>query len=218
VSPNGRTSGGPVSRRLRLEDFHGLMAELLQWRIDPEIQKLEKRKPGGLVLGFVKGLRLSARLIYAIRKTLSDYHLQVDWGHLLDLEKDCLSPECDIIIHFPGHVQRWNGSPNPIMDVTFVDSRSAIAVVSCKSSIRTVDVEYCERMKQYVSDVLLFAECCAPGAVERLKRSAESAGYKGFWYLYTCTRTSEHVHDENEWDNFLDVIKRIAARRTRRRH
>jgi hypothetical protein len=214
VAPNH----GPIYRRLSLEDFHGLMGELLYWRIDPEIQKLEKKKRGGLVLGFVKGLRLSARLTYAIRKTLSGYNLEVDWGHLFNKEKDFLSPECDIIIHLRGRIQRWNGNSSPIMDVSFVDSKLAIAVVSCKSSIRAVDFEYCKRMKQYVSNILLFAECCAPSAVERLKKSAKSAGYKGFWHLYTCTRTSEALHDEKEWENFLEVIKRMSEKRLQRRH
>jgi hypothetical protein len=219
VSPSGATRRGPIYRRLSLEDFHRLKEELLQWRIDPEIIKLEKKTPGGLVLGFVKGLRLSARLIYAIRKNLSHSNLEVGWGHLLDVERDHLSPECDIIIHRKGHIQRWNGDRlDKIMDVSFVDSRLVIAVVSCKSSIRAVDVEYCKRMKQYVPDILLFAECCSPGAVKRLKESAKSAGYKGFWYLYTCTRTSEHVHDENEWEDFIEVIKRIVDRRLRRHH
>jgi hypothetical protein len=104
------------------------------------------------------------------------------------------------------------------MDVSFVDSRLAIAVVSCKSSISAVDSDYCKRMKQYVSNVLLFAECCAPGAIGRLKKSAKSAGYKGFWCLYMCTKGSEPLHDEKEWENFLEVIKRIAERHLQKRH
>jgi hypothetical protein len=219
MSPHRALRHGPIYRRLTLEDFHKLMEELLQWRIDPEIQKLEKKKPGGLVLGFVKGLRLSARLIYAIRKNLSQSNLEVDWGHLLDVERDQLSPECDIIIHRKGYIQRWNGDrSDKIMDVSFVDSRLVIAVISCKSSIKAVDVEYCKRMRKYVPDILLFAECCTPGAVKKLKESAKSAGYKGFWYLYTCTRSSEHSHDENQWEDFIEVINRITARRLRRRY
>lgn len=203
-------------RRLILEDFHELLGNLQEWRIDPEIKKLERGRPGGLILGFIKGLRLSAKLIYAIRKNLSRPGLEVNWGHLYHADEG-LSPECDIIIHLPGRLQRWNGSSNPIMDVSFVDSRKAIAVVSCKSFIRRVDIDYCSRMKPYVSNILLFAECCAPGSVQRLKQSAKSAGYKGFWYLYTCTKKCDTEHNENEWLNFLEEIRRIVAKNSESR-
>ena len=66
-------------------------------------------------------------------------------------------------------------------------------------------------MKSSVDNILLFAECCLPNAVERLKRSASVAGYKTFGYLYKFNqKTNECVVDENEWLDFLQVIKDIA--------
>ena len=129
--------------------------------------------------------------------------------------KDLLSPECDIIIHSGGCIQRWNGNANPVMNFTFIESSSAVAIISCKSFTRSIDVEYSGQIRRHVRDVLIFAECCSPGSVERLKESAKSAGYKGFWYLYTCNpKTSICAFNEREWENFLSVIKKIAYKKT----
>ena len=104
-----RVQPGRLATQLYLQEFHSLQEELSQWRVDPQIQEMERESPGGVILGFVKGLRLSARLIYAIREHLSTFGLEVDWGHLLTEEGDSCSPECDIIIHLPGWERRWNG-------------------------------------------------------------------------------------------------------------
>ena len=211
------THHGHLTTRLNLEEFHALKEELSQWRIDPQIQEMERERRGGIVLGFVRGLRISARLIYAIRDHLSSFDLKVDWGHLLTQEGNSCSPECDIIVHLPGYERVWNGHSNSIMDFKFINCRSAVAVISCKSFMRTVDRGYCERMRPYIDNVLLFAECCEPNAVRRLKRSAESAGYKGFWYLYACNQnTSECTVDEMQWINFIQTLKSLGRVRSRR--
>lgn len=213
-----REKRGHLTTHLNLQEFHSLKEELSQWRINPQIQEMEREKPGGIILGFVKGLRLSARLIYAIREHLSSTDLQVDWGHLLTEEGNSCSPECDIIIHSPGHEREWNGNEHKIMDFKFINCRQAVAVISCKSLIKTVDRKYPQRLKPYVDKVLLFAECCEPNAVNRLKASAKSAGYTGFWYLYTCNQaTCECTVDPKHWEKFLRTLKSIASDRRRRR-
>ena len=206
-----RVRSGNVTTRLKLGQFHGLKEELSQWRVDPHIQELERERRGGIILGFVKGLRLSARLIYAIRDCLSTFDLEVDWGHLLTEEGNSCSPECDIVIHSRGYEDRWNGRKDSIMDFKFINCQNAIGVISCKSLIKSVDRRYCERIKPYVKNVLLFAECCEPNMVERLRKSAKSAGYKGFWYLYAYNQdTSVCTADEEVWIDFLETIRCLA--------
>jgi hypothetical protein len=208
---------GHLATRLNLGEFHSLKEELSQWRVDPQILEMERERPGGIILGFVRGLRLSARLIYAIRHHLSSSNLEVDWGHLLTANGSSCSPECDIIIHLPGYEHIWNGHKDPIMDFKFINCEKAVAVISCKSFLRVVDRRYSERMRPYIGNILLFAECCEPNAVERLKRSAESAGYKGFWYLYACNQnTSECIVDEMQWINFIQTLKSLVRVRSRR--
>ena len=73
-----------LATTLTLEQFHGLMQELSVWREDG-LQDVG-------ILGFVKGLRFAARLIYAIRDHLSSSDYQVDWGHLLTAAGDSCSP------------------------------------------------------------------------------------------------------------------------------
>jgi len=212
-----RTQPGRLATQLNLQEFHSLKEELSQWRINPQIQEMEREKPGGIILGFVKGLRLSARLIYAIRENLSEYELEVDWGHLLTKEGNSCSPECDIIIHLPGHWREWNGHEDKVMDFKFIKCQRAIAVISCKSFISAVDREYPRKLSSYVDKVLLFAECCEPNAVDKLKRSAESAGYEGFWYLYACNQTtSQCTIDPEQWEEFLHTLRSIAHRNLRR--
>jgi hypothetical protein len=209
---------GRLATQLYLQEFHSLKQELSQWRVNPQIQEMERESPGGVILGFVKGLRLSARLIYAIREHVSPFGLEVDWGHLLTESGDSCSPECDIIIHLPGFEREWNGHEHGIMNFKFINCREAIAVISCKSFIRAVDRSYCRKLRPYVGKVFLFAECCEPNTVNRLKRSAQSAGYVGFWYLYACNQaTSVCTVDENQWLDFLVKLRRIAGRHSWRR-
>ncbi|OHB98500.1 MAG: hypothetical protein A2W74_04450 [Planctomycetes bacterium RIFCSPLOWO2_12_38_17] len=198
----------PVATMLKLEEFRGLKEELSEWRI-------QGQQDTG-ILGFVRGLRLSARLIYAIRHHLSFSGYEVDWGHLLTQEGDYCSPECDIIIHKQGYVRQWNGNHDPVMNFKFISCQDAVAVISCKSSIASVDKTYTKAMGPYVNKVFLFAECCEPRAVKRLKKSALTAGYEGFWYLYACDKTMQCTVDENEWINFLDVLKKLVDAHSRR--
>ena len=106
ASNHSARAPGRMARRLRLGGFHSLVDELIQWNIDPEIVEMQKNKDPGLILPFVKGLRLSARLVYIIRDHLSCLPLQVSWGHLLSPNGDSCSPECDVIVHQQGQVVR----------------------------------------------------------------------------------------------------------------
>ncbi len=203
-------SGIAVANILRLEDFRALFAELQRWRTDPDVQDMQRDHGRGLVFPFAKGLRLSARLVYAIRKRLSAIGVKVDWGQIITPEGYC-SPECDIIIHKPGSVSRWNGNEKPVMDFVFVEHDNALAVISCKSSVTTVDKDYAKAIKTHLPNLFLFGECCSPGAVGRLKRAAKAAGYKGFWYLYTYdAKTEICVEDENVWQSFLQTLEKAV--------
>lgn len=207
----------PKSRRtmaatLKLEQFHGLWEELSEWR------KLGLQDAG--ILGFVKGLRFSARLIYAIRDHLSSSTYEVDWGHLLTRDGDSCSPECDIIIHKRGHVREWNGRNQPVMHFKFINCNDAIAVISCKSMITAVDKEhkaYINTLKPYVDKIFIFAECCEPSAVKRLKRSAQAAGCEGFWYLYACDKMNQCTKDPREWEDFLTTLEKLVDAHKRKK-
>ena len=211
------TKHKPKTRRtlattLKLEQFHGLMSELSDWRT------LGLQDAG--ILGFVKGLRFSARLIYAIRDHLSSSSYEVDWGHLLTRDGNSCSPECDIIIHKRGHVREWNGTTRPVMNFKFINCKDAVAVISCKSMITSVDKEhkaYIKALKPYVDKIFIFAECCEPSAVTRLKRSAQKAGCKGFWYLYACDKMKQCTIDPEEWDNFLTTLEKLVVARKRKK-
>lgn len=207
---------GAVGNILSLEDFHGLCGELQRWRTDPEIQDMQRDHGRGLVFPFVKGLRLSARLVYAIRKILSSTAMKVNWGQVLIPDGYCL-PECDIIIH-TGYFQRWNDTREPVMDFVFVEHKNVVAVISCKSSVTAVDKDYAKAMKPHVPNLFLFGECCSPSAVDRLKAAAEDAGYKGFWYLYTYDRRTEECEkDERVWQDFLQSLKAVVNKSVNRR-
>jgi hypothetical protein len=151
--------------------------------------------------------------VYIIRRAISGTGLDVHWGQLITKEGYC-SPECDIIIHEPGYVARWNGNDEkPVMDFVFVDCRKAVAVVSCKSSVTDIDEPYAEEIRKHVRNVLLFGECCHPASEKRLRRQAKEAGYKGFWHLYVFNKETGY-RDANEkvWIDFLRVLKRVAEK------
>ena len=203
---------GGVARRLSLSPYHSLASELMENRIDPFIRAQERGEAEGRILAFVRGLRLSSRLIYAIRDLISSMSLEVDWGHLLDEQNILCSPECDVIVHKPGYVYQWNGNKSPVMDFKFIDCREAIAVISCKSFISSIDKSYRKKLAPYLDNVLLFAECCEPSAVQRLTRSATQGGYKGFWYLYTWDpKTSMTKQNPDVWLDFVAAIRQVAA-------
>lgn len=170
----------------------------------------------GDILGFVKGLKLSAGVIYFLRERLSSTDLEINWGHLLDQEKDSCSPECDAIVHTKGHVRKWNGTETPIMDFRFVSTTNVRAVVSCKSKLTAIDKDYPKALKKYgVKNVFLFAECCDEGQFPRLRAAATSAGYRGLWCLYlTQKKGSSFKTDEKMLIAFGDAVH--TAERTSR--
>lgn len=192
----------PLSDMLKVEVFHGLKEELFKYRI----QGIQDTG----ILGFVRGLRLSAQLIYAIRDLISSFDYEADWGHLLTREGRSCSPECDIIIHRKGYMHKWNGHKDPVMNFKFINCEDAVAVISCKSFIKTVDKKYAKDISSYVNKVFLFAECCDPRAVNRLKKSALTAGYEGFCYLYACDEKMECTVDQKEWIDFLAAIEKVV--------
>jgi hypothetical protein len=203
-----------IAARLDLEPFEQLCGELVGWRIDPVIRMMEKERAEGRVLAFVRGLRLSARLIYATRDVLSRTDLEADWGHMVDDDGVKCSPECDVIIHHRGYRRRWNGTSEPVMDFKFVDCTDAVAVISCKSYLKSVGKDYedyARKVRKYVKGIWLFAECCPPNAVDRLRDKAREAGYGKFWYLYTWDGESPIVANRKAWLDFLESVDALRS-------
>jgi len=214
-----RDSGPPgvYARCLSTEVFAGLSAELAKWRSDHEQQEMQRTKAEGRVFDFVKGLRFSARLIYIIRERLSSAHLEVDWGQVIDDSGDLLSPECDVIIHRQGYFRRWNGGKaDQVMDFRFIQRSDIVAVISCKSLVRSITNEvrnYYIRMKPYVNPgkLWLFAECVPLGKEKKIKTDARAAGYAGFWHLYSWGQRESRVRaDEQAWADFLTKIEDLG--------
>jgi hypothetical protein len=186
-----------------------MCAEFSSYRIDPVIQMMEKKLEKGRILGFVRGLRLSAQLIYAIRDVLSGSPLCADWGHLVDKERNLCSPECDIIIYDGTFVARWNKNSKPVMDFYFIERSHAVAVISCKSFLDRVDKEYVQTVGHFIKNVWLFAECCPTGRTIALKEAARKAGYKGLFYLYPWDKKGGVKPDHKEWKGFVDAIQTL---------
>lgn len=201
---------GGIGNCLETEEFWGLSEKLIRWRLNPDIRLMDTNRTKGRILGFVKGLRLSTQIVYLIRNIVSSEDVEVNWGHLIDENRNSCSPECDIIVHKKGHMQRWNGTENPIMDFRFIESKQTLAVISCKSQIRSVDKEYCKNFHKYnMKNIFLFAECCRPKAIDRLKTQADDAGYKGFFHLYTLDKKNIIDRDENVYLEFIQAIKDV---------
>ncbi len=203
---------GGTGRPLLEGPYRAMVEDLLTWRIDPYIRGLESKKAKGRILPFVRGLKFSAQLIYKIRGFLFGTNLTASWGHLLDEEENLCSCECDIIIHKEGHIAKWNGNDEPIMDFKFVGQEKALAVISCKSYLRTsdVDIEYCEEMKPFVNKIWLFAECCGPRSVKNINERAMNLGYEKFWYLYTWSKQGSPQPKSNVWFQFVEEVKKLA--------
>ena len=195
--------------RLDAEPFHALCGELQGWRTDPSIKGMTE---GEKILGFVKGLRLSARLVYIIREFLPS-GIEAHWGHILSPDGMTCSPECDVIVHRRVKHKRWNGTNKEkakVMDFHFVPASAALAVVSCKSEVHSVDAFYPTKCRDYVDRVLLFAECCAPDRVARFREKAIEVGYAGFWYLYTMTSNDIMANAEDVWLDFVLHVKGVV--------
>jgi hypothetical protein len=181
---------------LSVEQLVGLTAELQKVRHHPPLTRRHDGKYEGDILGFVKGLRLSARVIYFLRECLSETDFEVNWGHLLNAEEQACSPECDVVIHAKGHVRKWNGGEQPIMDFKFIRAQGVRAVVSCKSRLDSIDASYPKALKQFgIRKVFLFAECCRHDRLSALQKQAVKAGYGGLWCLYTTEKEPEEEKD-----------------------
>jgi len=170
-----------------------------------------KKHKRGDILPFVKGLRLSARLIYILRKKLSDFDVDINWGHIQDDGKRLCSPECDIIIHKGGISDTWNGDNDkrPVMDFHFIQRKSVKAVISCKSMIDSIDDDFARVVtKEFnINNLFIFAEAAQLSHYTKLKATAKKSGYKGLWTLYNIGKKDEIIADENEYLNFLSTIK-----------
>jgi hypothetical protein len=130
--------------------FEQLIGLLQGWRVDEDIRQMDAEGRKGRILGFVKGLRLSAQVAYLTRRILSDKDVDVSWGHLIDESGELCSPECDIIIHRRGCYRQWNGGDqHPIMDFKFVECSQALAIISCKSYTKSIDKGYCPEFSEH---------------------------------------------------------------------
>lgn len=204
---------GAFERRLYLGDYGKIFKDFSDWRMDRYLRLLEriKKKGWGKVLPFVRGLRLSARLIYVIRKHLEGSNLAADWGHLMSVGGEYLSPECDIIIYEKGGMlEEWNDkTKNAVMNFKFVKAINAKLVISCKSLLKTNDIEeeYCAELRKHVDKVWLFAECCGHRSVEKIREKAEEFGYEMFFYIYTWSKKQGLNANEEGWIEFIEAIR-----------
>jgi len=158
-------------------------------------------------------LRFSARIAYFIREQLSETKYRISWGHLLDEQERSCSPECDIIIHKKGHVRKWNGFRKSIMNFKFIRARKAVAVISCKSTLKSIDTDHPKDLKKFgIKNVFLFAETCPKGSFARLSKSAKKAGYKGLWCLYFTDADGSMVSIEDAMHMaFVDSLKKAIS-------
>lgn len=201
----------PLGKGLKTEELRGLVEELQCLREHPPIVSKGKGIYQGNILGFVRGLRLSVRIIYFLREALSDTDYEINWGHLLNPDESSCSPECDIIVHTKGYVRKWNGhGDHTIMDFRFIKAEKAKAVISCKSVLNRVDKEYPKTLKKFgIENIFLFAECCKDTRYESMKEKAQKAGYAGLWCLYFTTKENDYKTDENEYIDFLNAIRNV---------
>jgi len=200
-----------MAQTLALEPFRGLTEELV-WYRQGQTESADGAQSG--VLQFVRGLRLSARLIYIMRERLSGSNLRVDWGHLVDEQRNILSNECDIIVH-RGSFRNWDGSDEPVMDFHFVMVENAIAVVSCKTTIDRVDAPYAKNIRRFVRNVCLFGERCSNKDKARLAQQARSAGYAGMWFLYAQEEDGDRNMADDKILDFLGFLDRLKTKRAR---
>ena len=210
---NAKSSTGHIKRLLYEERLMEMFSTFQSWRMDSFIRDMEAKKQKGRILPFVRGLRLSALLIYAIREMLEGTDLTANWGHLIDDEGHYCSCECDVIIHQGGGlVRRWNGTNEPVMDFRFIEQERAVAVISCKSYQRSGDIdrEYCTLMEPFVKKVWLFVECCGPRSTESIRIKSLEFGYEEFWYLYTWSKQTDPQPNREGWIRFVEEVKKLA--------
>jgi hypothetical protein len=195
---------------LAVEQLVSLTAELQKLRHHPPLTRRESGRYEGDILGFVKGLRLSARVVYFLREYLSVTDLEVSWGHVLNEEEQSCSPECDIIIHSKGHIRNWNGGSNPIMNFKFVHAEAVRAVVSCKSQLDSIDSKYPKALMKFgIDQVFLFAESCRHDRLIALRAAAKKGGYSGLWCLYTTETGAEDPFIKADEAMYIEFGKAI---------
>ncbi len=198
---------------LKTAQLTSLFGELQALREHPPIVSRGNGKYEGDILGFVKGLRLSVRVIYFLREALSETDYEINWGHLIDSSGASCSPECDIIIHTKGHVRQWNGhGEHSVMDFRFIEAEKAKVVVSCKSALDKIDKKYPKSLKRFgIKSIFLFAECCRDTCYKAMKQKARKAGYSGLWCLYCTTKEKNCKTDDNMGIDFIDKIRKALA-------
>lgn len=196
------------------ERLTGLKAQLQGLRSARPLVRRGDGRYEGDILGFVKGLRLSAGIIYFLEQRLSQTNLEVSWGHLLDEKKQSCSPECDVIVHSKGSWQKWNGSDHPVMLFKFIEVAQTRAVVSCKSQLTTIDGQYPKALKKFgVKKVFLFAESCSARRFDNLRKQAKKAGYADLCCLYfTGPRGTLEEVNENLWIDFGDAVLKAVKK------
>src|SRR5580692_683713 len=72
AKPAKKVSTLPLGQTLRLEALAGLAAELTMLRQHPPVVQRSHGRYEGDILGFVRGLRLSAKVLYFLRDHLAD--------------------------------------------------------------------------------------------------------------------------------------------------
>jgi hypothetical protein len=197
---------------LAVRELMQLADELQSYSHFPPLFSTGKGQYNGHILGFVKGLRISAKLIYFLRKCLSTEKCNVSWGHVIDQETGDCSPECDVIIHDHGHFDRWNGDEHPIMEFMFVESSAVKAVISCKSEMTNIDLEYPKLMEELgVNKVFLFAERCSLTNYGVLREKALEAGYSGLWcsYFTEGTTPDEYSVDPEHFMDLRETLRKL---------
>lgn len=199
-----------------ISPFEELCAALLTTRECPPVvtiqQKNGKRKKRGDILDFIKGLRLSARLIYILRERLRDQGVEVNWGHVEDDSQRLCSPECDIIIHDGGVADRWNGrNDHCVMDFLFIKREAVKAIISCKSTLTAsgIDADFAEVVRKTfkIKNTFLFAETVDHSQYASLKKKAKAAGYKGLWPLYRLAPNDQKVKNPQDYLDFLHALR-----------
>lgn len=205
---------GLLDKGFKIAKLKGLAAELQAYRSYPSIVSKGEGRYEGQILGFVKGLKLSAEIIYYLRDQLSGFKdYEINWGHLVDSVGGSCSPECDIIIHKKGSIC-WNGHAKPIMHFHFVKADHAKIIISCKSKIDQIDKIYPESLKKYgVNHIFLLAECCKATRYKSLNTKATNAGYVGgLYYLYLLEDNNEFKTDDKMYVKFIDKIRTLLEK------
>jgi hypothetical protein len=221
-------SSGPVhppatvASTLWQHEFQQLCNDFAGFRqlYEPVCRQLRQSRQSA-IFDFARGLRLSARLIYAVRKKLDGSDLTASWGQLMDGD-GYVSPECDVIIHSTsGCSHEWNGDrKNRVMEYRFIQKDSALAVISCKSQVSrasSVDRQYASRLREHINRLWLFAECCPPSQVTPIRAAAIAAGYDSFWHMYEYKQRSlEFTANAPGWSAFMSEVGSLPTARTSR--